>query len=257
MISHEAAFGLSEATIRLSYSFSLGPITWSIEPGDRWLVLGENGAGKSAMLSALSGMGDCVSGDRAVPSQCAVVSSGFQNALIEEEIALEQGDLSGQVVDGTKAASILHQIDQDAARLDQLVDGLNLGGVLDKAFRSLSTGETRKLLLARALASTADTLILDEPFQGLDAESLAWMMDHFDSLLGDRTLILATNKPENLPCDVNQLMFMARGQVEEISAVDNEEGAEWLAHVKRLSGQPVAIPIWSSGTKYRCRRWLS
>ena len=114
MINHEAAFGLSEATIRLSYSFSLGPITWSIEPGDRWLVLGENGAGKSAMLSALSGMGDCVSGDRAVPSQCAVVSSGFQNALIEEEIALEQGDLSGQVVDGTKAASILHQIEQDA-----------------------------------------------------------------------------------------------------------------------------------------------
>ena len=50
--------------------------------------------------------------------------------------------------------------------------GLSLGGVLDKAFRSLSTGETRKLLLARALASTADTLILDEPFQGLDAESL-------------------------------------------------------------------------------------
>ena len=87
MISHEAVFGLSEATIRLSYSFSLGPTTWSIEPGDRWLVLGENGAGKSAMLSALSGMGDCVSGDRALPSQCAVVSSGFQNALIEEEIA--------------------------------------------------------------------------------------------------------------------------------------------------------------------------
>ena len=65
-----------------------------------------------------------------------MVSSGFQNALIEEEIALEQGDLSGQVVDGTKAASILHQIDQDDARLEQLVDGLSLGGVLDKAFRS-------------------------------------------------------------------------------------------------------------------------
>ena len=72
MISHEAAFGLSEATIRLSYSFSLGPITWSIKPGDRWLVLGENGSGKSAVLSALAGMGDRVSGDRAVPSQCAV-----------------------------------------------------------------------------------------------------------------------------------------------------------------------------------------
>ncbi len=245
MINHEAAFGLSEATIRLSYSFSLGPITWSIEPGDRWLVLGENGAGKSALLSALSGMGDCVSGDRAVPTQCAVVSSGFQNALIEEEIALEQGDLSGQVVDGTKAASILHQIAQDDARLEQLVDGLSLGGVLDKAFRSLSTGETRKLLLARALASTADTLILDEPFQGLDAESLAWMMDQFDSLLGGRTLILATNKPESLPCGVNQLMIMARGQVEETSAIDNEDGVEWLAHIKHLAGQPGAIPIWA------------
>ena len=99
------------------------------------------------------------------------VSSGFQNALIEEEIALEQGDLSGQVVDGTKAASILHQIAQDDARLEQLVDGLGLGGVLDKAFRSFH-GRDTKITAARALASTADTLILDEPFQGLDASLL-------------------------------------------------------------------------------------
>ena len=70
------------------------------------------------------------------------------------------------------------------------------------------------------------------------------MMDQFDSLL-EPNADFGDQQARNLPCGVNQLMFMARGQVEEISAVDNEEGAEWLAHVKRLSGQPVAIPTWS------------
>ncbi|MGA1758418.1 MAG: ATP-binding cassette domain-containing protein, partial [Pseudomonadales bacterium] len=114
-------FGFSDqARVSISKTFFLGNLDWQIEPGARWLVLGTNGSGKSALISALMGFGDIRKGRRQLPRSFALVSSRFQAELIERETALERGDLSDQVFTGTPAGTILRELDPEEARLSFL-----------------------------------------------------------------------------------------------------------------------------------------
>ena len=236
-------FGFSDqARVSISKTFSLENLDWQIEPGARWLVLGSNGSGKSALISALMGFGDIRKGRRQLPRSFALVSSRFQAELIERETALERGDLSDQVFTGTPAGTILRELDPEEARLSFLIEGLSIGHLLDHGFRTLSTGETRKLLLARALASRAEVLLLDEPLQGLDAKAQVWLSRHLDELVGGRTLVLATNKPEQLPCTLDHVLILGIGQIENLGPLTATDLSGWLTHLQHLSAKDVPIP---------------
>ena len=87
--------------------FYLGPLEWSIAPRQKWLIAGRNGAGKSALMSALQGEGKLMAGAIAFdPTLAAVVYADLQETLIEQERLQSDGEDERLV--GTPVIDILN-----------------------------------------------------------------------------------------------------------------------------------------------------
>ena len=89
---------------------------------------------------------------------------------------------------------------EQATRIRDLFADFGISQLLDRSFRSLSTGEQRLVLLLRALVKRPSLLILDEPFQGFDVALLERCRSWLDRELGDdQTLLFVSHDLEELP----------------------------------------------------------
>ena len=140
---------------------------WSIQSGDSWCVFGRNGSGKQLIDQLL--VGEVMPSHGVVErkldaDQIALISSERQQATYEEEWRLAATDIIPEDEWGTRVAGFLPQ-----QRLeDPLIDQLNMRHRLQAFYRELSTGESRKLMVLKALLDEAELLICDNPFDGLD-----------------------------------------------------------------------------------------
>ena len=144
---------------------------WTITSGDAWCVLGPNGSGKQFIDRLLLGQleGDSQgSVTHELPiTAISLVSFEQQQSIFEQELKLAATDLLPDSETATRAIDFLpaNKID------DPLLDALNLRHRLDRPYTQLSTGESRKLLIAQALLQGAEVLILDNPFDSLDQKA--------------------------------------------------------------------------------------
>jgi molybdate transport system ATP-binding protein len=89
---------------------------------------------------------------------------------------------------------------KDPARCQRLAEQFGITALLNRRFKYLSTGETRKTLLCQALMSEPELLILDEPFDGLDVQSRAQLASLLASLNQQGyTLVLVLNRFDEIP----------------------------------------------------------
>jgi molybdate transport system ATP-binding protein len=103
---------------------------------------------------------------------------------------------------------------EDEARVEEIADLLEIGHLLPKNITSLSTGEMRKTLIARALIKAPKLLILDEPFDGLDEvarRSLAECIDHL--MTGSVRVILVVHRLEEIVPHITHVLFIKEGQL--------------------------------------------
>ncbi|MGA9573058.1 MAG: ATP-binding cassette domain-containing protein, partial [Lysobacterales bacterium] len=111
-----------EATLRFNESFSLKDITWRLEPGQVWAILGPGGSGKSALAAAVAGAGELVSGERdGTVSRAGLVSLKTQAELIERERLRDDSDLTDQVSQGTPVREMLFEVCKDPGLLAKLI----------------------------------------------------------------------------------------------------------------------------------------
>ena len=200
---------LNKATISFDDRFTLSEIDWTIEPHQHWVITGTNGAGKSALAAALAGIGKIEAGTiQGLPKNVGLVSFEAQAELIAQELKKDDADIMDVISLGTPVSEMIFEHCQDTELASVLVEKFGLTRLLDRAFRKLSTGETRKVMLIRALANKPDLLILDEPFDGLDVDTLAMLQAHLASIIDSVPMVLVLNRFDEMPDFITHVAYL-------------------------------------------------
>lgn len=192
-------------------NFTSGPLTFRIPAGGRLAVTGPSGVGKTSLLTTIAGLapplqGSVFVGERPltqVPStqrptlvRFFAEDAHLFSTTIRDNLLIARGDATdSELLEALAEVGL-------ASWIDALADGLDT--VLSAGASSLSGGQRRRLLLARALVSDVPVLLLDEPTEHLDATDGAALMARLlreDGILRGRTVAVATHHlPESVTC---------------------------------------------------------
>lgn len=244
-----ASLHISQGIFHLSATRTLALEALTLNRGESWAFVGANGSGKSSLARALSG--------ELLPGKGRVTTT-FQRrtrlsleqlqALVSEEWERNNTDLLSEGEDdtGRTAAQIIQQEVTDAARCAALAQQFGIHYLLERRFKYLSTGETRKTLLCQALMARPDLLILDEPFDGLDVASRASLAETLQALHQQGyTLVLVLNRFDDIPDFVQQVGVLAEGTLTHVGArqaILAEALVAQLAHSETLQGMALPEP---------------
>jgi len=207
----DSSIHLNQLTVDFNEDFELNDIHWTIQANQHWVITGSNGSGKSALAALLAGIGDVKHGTiTGLPKRPALVSFEAQAELIARELKKDDADIMDVISEGTPVHEILFENCRDSDLANDLIQKFGLQTLQDRAFRKLSTGETRKVLLIRALCSKPDLLILDEPFDGLDADTLSMLQNHLASIVDSIPMVLVLNRFDEMPDFITHVAYMEK-----------------------------------------------
>jgi len=242
-----ASLRISQGVYRLSDTRTLTLSDLHIQQGESWAFVGSNGSGKSALARALAGELVMLNGENQSCFRNAVRLSFEQlQKLVEEEWQRNNTDLlsPGEEDTGRTAAEIIQEQVKDPQRCATLAARFGIGKLLDRRFKYLSTGETRKTLLCQVLMQQPDLLVLDEPFDGLDVNARAQLAELLAGLSQQgQTLVLVLNRFDDIPAFVQHVGVLADctlatvGPREQVMA---DALVAQLAHSENLKG--IALP---------------
>ena len=184
---------------------------WSIQSGDSWCVFGRNGSGKQLIGQLLVGEitpSHGVVESRLNADQIALISFERQQATYEEEWRLAATDIIPDDEWGTRVAEFLPQ----ECLEDPLIDQLNMRHRLQAFYRELSTGESRKLMVLKALLDEAELIICDNPFDSLDQGAVQVLSETFRLAVasGVAVILLLSNRSD-IPQWVEKFGYVEAG----------------------------------------------
>jgi molybdate transport system ATP-binding protein len=224
-------------TVRLRDRLILQNSFWKIRSDEHWAILGPNGSGKSTLVRSLWGGVPLRSGriiydfasqgnqTQLVPQRDEIgyVSFELHQSLMEhEELQEELREYAGKKDEVTTARDVIFSgilanrtpTPSDEKRFSQVVDQLGIRPLLQRSIPSLSTGEMRKTLIARALIKSPKLLILDEPFDGLDGSSRAGLAVSINHLMtGPMRIILVVHRLEEIVPNITHVLLIKNGQL--------------------------------------------
>ena len=203
----------------------LKDLTWQVQRGDHWAVVGANGSGKTMMLKIATGylwpshgivkvLGQRFGTIdlRELRTQIGWISAALRDLIPPQDSALDVV-LSGRFASFGLWNSV---DDQDNTRALDLLSLFNCERVATQSFGSLSHGEQQKILIARALLPTPRLLILDEPCSGLDLsarEQLLQTINQVGSQSAGPTLIFVTHHIEEITSIFTHALIMQSGRI--------------------------------------------
>jgi molybdate transport system ATP-binding protein len=215
-------FSFEKAALRVGERLLLEGLSWRVREGEHWAVLGPNGSGKSTLLRAVLGDVPVVRGSFSASwaeewnPPVGWVSFELHRGVIAREEARDASRWFSGQNDSGKAEDLLLELrgNSDRGWAEQLVGLFELGPLLPRPFRSLSTGEIRRLLVARALLPRPRLLALDEPFDGLDEDARRLLANALGRLTAaGPQLLLVTHRIEELLPEVTHVLALRAGRV--------------------------------------------
>ncbi len=216
---------LKNVTLRIRDRWILANTNWVLKTHQHWAILGPNGSGKTTLAGALTGAVPVVSGSivrhysSTPPNPIGYLSFELHRHLIAKDEGRDSSRFfSGDLDSATTAQETILTDDiqqgEILKRFDRIIKRLGIGNLLQRSIRTLSTGEMRKVLIARALLKSPRVLILDEPFDGLDNLSRLWLTDSIKDLMKrDVQVVLVTHRVAEIVPGISHIMLLKDGRV--------------------------------------------
>ncbi|GAB3440238.1 ABC transporter ATP-binding protein [Streptomonospora sediminis] len=217
---------LSGVTVRRGEAELLRDVDWTVEEDERWVVLGPNGAGKTSLLSVAaaqlgpdSGTAEVLGEDLAGADTTEIRSMvGFAGSAVANRIPD-----SMPVLDLVVSASYgyLGRFGEEYGTVDYgrgraLLARWGVGHLAERRFGTLSEGERKRVLIARALMADPELLLLDEPAAGLDLGGREDLLGRLAVLAGDLeapALAIVSHHVEEIPPGFTHVLMMRGGAV--------------------------------------------
>nr|WP_310737032.1 ATP-binding cassette domain-containing protein [Pseudoalteromonas sp. SG43-7] len=227
-------------------SFLVSKLTWQVESAQHWVLLGGNGAGKSAITAVLLDQANIVSGTRRCDfKRTEIVSSDLQKQLITAELLADQDDITDGKTSPKLVSELIYQqsgpyFDQQLCQ--QLITGFAFEALLKQRLRALSTGETRKLMLIKALSNRPELIVLDEPFDGLDVQSVELLRSVLIELSASMTMVFVVNRLDEIPVFITHYGYVKNGELQQQLATPDLKQRDDLFKLLHLQQTDLTIP---------------
>lgn len=216
---------VSGLSIRRGRTTILNNVSWRVERGQHWVLLGANGSGKTSLLSAITGYLTPTAGEitvlgrrygrsdwRELRKHIGLVSSAIRQMMANDEPALDT------VVSGKYAMIDFwgRATPRDRAQARRILGQIECPHLADRPWLVLSQGERQRILIGRALMARPRLLVLDEPCAGLDVAAREHFLQFLERL-GRRpdapTLVLVTHHVEEIMPVFSHVLVLKGGRV--------------------------------------------
>jgi iron complex transport system ATP-binding protein len=229
----------------------LADVDWTVREGERWAVLGPNGAGKTTLLQVASA---ALFPSRGRVELLGEVFGQVDLGELRTRVGLSSATLGDRIPAHERALDVVitasygvigrwqESYDKaDVARAEDLLARVGLRAFADRRFGTLSEGERKRVLLARALMTDPELLLLDEPAAGLDLgarEALLRLLTRLAADPASPPTVLVTHHPEEVPVGTTHALLLSRGRTVASGPVADVLTAQQLS---RAFGLPLVV----------------
>ena len=215
-------------------------INWTVNRGERWILFGANGSGKSMLLQIITGYrrnsnglinrfgeGETGTDIRQVRRKIGYVASGLRSMVFPNETVIDL------IISGYFATIGLYDTPHDEIRdkAEKLLAHTGLTDRKNDLFSHFSDGEKQKIMMARALINNPELLILDEPASALDIAAREDLLITLHRMLQDHkaALIYVTHHSEEITSLFSHCLMLKKGEVFKKGSIDNTINSKTLS----------------------------
>jgi iron complex transport system ATP-binding protein len=236
----------------------LDDMTLTIRRGQHTAIMGPNGAGKSALINLLTHQDRPLARGDEAPSVRVFGRSRWNVFELRPQLGIVSADLHHRFVNGNSRGRIrvedavlsgffgMHGLTPDDAVTSDMrtqarlsLERMEASHLAGRFVDEMSTGEARRVLVARALVTMPQALLLDEPATGLDLVArrrLAELMDRVAA--AGTTLILVTHQVEEIVPSISHIVYLKGGRV---MASGPRDALLTSAHLSNLFGSAIEL----------------
>lgn len=221
-----AVFDLTDVTIVRSGKTLLDRVSWRVREGEHWVILGPNGAGKTTLLQVASANMHPTSGSAEILGERLGAVDVFE---LRPRIGHTSSAIAERVPPGETVRNLILSAayavlgrwneeydEEDHRRAMAMLSELGVASLADRTFGTLSEGERKRVLIARALMTDPEVVLLDEPAAGLDVGAREDLLASLEALASDErgpALVMVSHHLEEIAPGFTHALLLARGRV--------------------------------------------
>ncbi|OMC35480.1 iron ABC transporter ATP-binding protein [Mycolicibacterium fortuitum] len=255
----------ARVSLRRGGNTLVGPITWTVELDERWVVIGPNGAGKTSLLRIAAATEHPSSGTAYVlgerlgrtdmselRSRVGLSSSALSQRIPDSEVVRDLVVSAGYAVLGRWREDYE---DVDYVQAIDMLESVGAEHLAERTYGTLSEGERKRVLIARSLMTDPELLLLDEPAAGLDLGGREELVARLTDLAADPdapAMVLVTHHVEEIPVGFSHALILSEGKAVASGLLTEVLTAENLS---KAFGQSIALDVIDG--RYFARRTRS